>query len=384
MENEIKMPVVCFVYDRKKTAGRNKEAVVEMRISYDYRKKYLSTGVRVLPKEWRNGMVTGRPDALELNEALATMRNRVLKAINEMMSEGCVDVRAIPAVMRRQGSRGKTFLEFCHERARVRTYGMAQGTARRYERFLRWLEAWGGIRGFGDVTDRAVLQMDETLRRSGMRAVSRWANYHRMLNSFILDAMGEGYIRRNPYKWVHIRRGDDEGRELSKYLTRDELERIRTARMGTECLERVRDLFVFQCYTCLSYVDLVAFDAGKVRSVNGREMYTARRGKTGAEFTFMLLRPALEVLGKYGGRLPLLSNVKYNQYLKVVAQSAGVDKPLTTHWARHTGATLLLNAGVDMETVAKVLGHTSTKVTRGVYAKLLDDTVAREMGKADG
>lgn len=234
------------------------------------------------------------------------------------------------------------------------------------------------------MTDRAVLQMDEALRRSGMRAVSRWANYHRMLNSFILDAMGEGYIRRNPYKWVHIRRGDDEGRGLSKYLTRDELERIRTARMGTECLERVRDLFVFQCYTCLSYVDLVAFDAGKVRSVNGREMYTARRGKTGAEFTFMLLRPALEVLGKYGGRLPLLSNVKYNQYLKVVAQSAGVDKPLTTHWARHTGATLLLNARVDMETVAKVLGHTSTKVTRGVYAKLLDDTVAREMGKADG
>lgn len=51
------------------------------------------------------------------------------------------------------------------------------------------------------------------------------------------------------------------------------------------------------------------------------------------------------------------------------------------HWARHTGATLLLNAGVDMETVAKVLGHTSTKITRSVYAKLLDDTVAREMAK---
>ncbi len=111
-------------------------------------------------------------------------------------------------------------------------------------------------------------------------------------------------------------------------------------------------------------------------------MYTARRGKTGVTFTFLLLPPALEVLRKYDGRLPILSNVKYNQYLKVVAQMAGVDKPLTTHWARHTGATLLLNAGVDMETVAKILGHTSTKITRSTYAKLLDDTVAREMEKA--
>ena len=128
---------------------------------------------------------------------------------------------------------------------------------------------------------------------------------------------------------------------------------------------------------------MAAFDAGKVREMNGRKMYTARRGKTGVEFTFMLLGPALEVLRKYKGRLPMLSNVKYNAYLKVVAQSAGVDKPITTHWARHTGATLLLNAGVDMETVAKVLGHSSTKITRSVYAKLLDDTVAREMGKME-
>ena len=76
----------------------------------------------------------------------------------------------------------------------------------------------------------------------------------------------------------------------------------------------------------------------------------------------MLLRPALAVLKKYGGKLPLLSNVKYNQYLKVVAQTAGVD----------------------METVAKILGHSSTRITRSTYAKLLDDTVGREMEKAEG
>lgn len=101
------------------------------------------------------------------------------------------------------------------------------------------------------------------------------------------------------------------------------------------------------------------------------------------EFCFILLRPAMEILRKYGYRLPVVSNVKYNLYLKAVAQSAGIDKPLTTHWARHTGATLLLNEGVDMEVVAKILGHSSTKITRSTYAKLLDDTVAREMEKVE-
>lgn len=91
----------------------------------------------------------------------------------------------------------------------------------------------------------------------------------------------------------------------------------------------------------------------------------------------------MRVLKKYDYKLPLISNVKYNQYLKVCAQMAKIDKPITSHWARHTGATILLNEGVDMEVVAKILGHSSTKMTRQVYAKLLDKTVAKKMAEVD-
>ena len=354
------MPVVGFVYNRKKTATRNKGAVIEIRVSYDYKKKYLSTGIKVLPKEWRGDMVTGRTDAIELNKALTTMRNKVLKAINDMLEEGCLNIQEIPSRMKRLDDVGKTFYEYCQERAEVRQYRRMDDTCKRYDRFLKWFREWGGIKSFADVTERNILLMDEALKKKGMCNYSKWNNYHRFLNSFILDAISEGYLRRNPYKWVHIVK-DKVSHGLHKYLTKDELRAIETARMGTESLGRVRDLFVFQSCTCLSYKDLAAFDVRKVREENGRMMYTGKRGKTGVEFTFMLLRPALAVLKKYGGKLPLLSNVKYNQYLKVVAQTAGVDKPITTHWARHTGATMLLNAGVDMETVAKILGHSSDR-----------------------
>ena len=92
----------------------------------------------------------------------------------------------------------------------------------------------------------------------------------------------------------------------------------------------------------------------------------------------------MEILQKYGGKLPILSNVKYNLFLKSLAQYAGIEKPLSSHFARHTGATLLLNAGVDMEVVAKILGHKSTEMTRRIYAKLFDSTVARAMSDVKG
>ena len=86
---------------------------------------------------------------------------------------------------------------------------------------------------------------------------------------------------------------------------------------------------------------------------------------------------------KYEGQLPIISNVKYNLYLKTVAQYAGIDKPLSTHWARHTGATLLINEGVDAQIIKKICGHSSVKITEQIYAELLDETVVDAVQNLD-
>ena len=100
-----------------------------------------------------------------------------------------------------------------------------------------------------------------------------------------------------------------------------------------------------------------------------------KRNKTQVPFIIPLVPNAMSILNKYSGVLPIISNVKYNEYLKVVAQTSGIDKPLSSHWARHTGATLLLNMGVSMNIISKICGHSSTKITEQVYAKMLDETV---------
>lgn len=372
-------PILTFVFDRKHQATARKEAPVELRIAYNGKSKYISTGVRLLPKQWRNGTVTNREDMLEIQRSLDLMMKNVRKAINDMADTGELNTSEIKSRVKRMMADERSFMEYMEERTRVRTYGKSKDTIERYDRFLKWMRSWGQMIFFADVTDANILKMDEKLRSTGMKNYSKWNNYHRFLNSFILDAVDDGYLRRNPYKWLHIQKDKTKG--IEKYLSPEELMRIETAEMPTESLERVRDLFVFQTYTCLSYVDLASFCIDKAEEKDGMKIYTARRGKTNQEFSFVLLGKASDILEKYGGTLPVISNVKYNEYLKVVAQSAKIDKPVTSHWARHTGATLLLNNGVDMEVVARILGHASTKQTRETYAKLLDDTIVKEMSK---
>jgi site-specific recombinase XerD len=380
--------ILQLVFDRRKRASSTKEGSIELRITYYKKQRFVTTGIRVLPKQWKNGRIINRMDAFELQHSLDLFVANARKVINEQTEAGTFDINNIVEVVNgKQRQRAaenvpesKPLIDFFRERAAIRKYGRADDTQERYDRFIRWFEKWGGMRTFADLTELNILKMDEELERKGMERCSMWFNYHRFLNSFIIDAMDEGLMQRNPYKRIHIDK-DKKSKGLDKYLTQDEFDRLMALDLPTDYLRRARDLFLFQTYTCLSYVDMASFDAAKIRNVKGSPMYCGRRGKTKQEFTFMLLKPALQVLDKYGGQLPMMSNQVYNKFIKMLAVMAGINKPVSSHWARHTGATMLLNKGVGLEIVAKVLGHSSTKMTREVYAKLLDETVAVEMSK---
>ena len=367
-------PHVELVYNRRHIATASKEAGVDLRIGHLNRQKYMSTGIRLLPKHWHNGQVVGRVDANILNKTLDKLMVDVRTIIYEMVEEGNIDIFAIPERLKRLRNGNISFLDFCEKRAEIRRYGKSVDSKERYDRFLKFLIKWGYIKDWADITEQKIIELDKYLTSTGMKPYSKWNNYHRFLNSFILDAINEGIISRNPYRWVHIEK-DKNSKGLDKCLTPEEFQCFVDWVPATNSLEKVRDLFCFQVYTCMAYTDLTQFNAKKIEVVKGTKVYMCQRLKTNVTFTVPLLQPALDILKKYKNRLPLLSNVKYNQYIKVIAQACGIDKPLTTHWARHTGATLLLNSGVSMQIVSKVLGHANTRITEQIYAKVLNETV---------
>lgn len=371
-----KQPSITLVFDRRKTATDTRKASVEIRVCYNYQQKYISTGVMLYAYQWKKGKIINCPDLLQISQTLDKMLVDIRTILYNMMNDKGIDINQLSDELYKRNDTIKTFVEFMEQRVSVWKYGKAPGTIKRYDCFTKLFYKWNKIVSFNDINDTNIIAFDKYLSDMKMCVSSKWGNYHKYMNTLISEAISDGYITRNPYKWLNIDRGKNTS-GISKYLTPEEFRKLKVSKMPTECIERVRDVFVFQTYTCLSYSDLLEFDSRMVQEVKGVNVYVGSRIKTNMTFTIPLLSPALDILHKYNGKLPVISNVKYNEYLKIVAQAAGIDKPLTTHWARHTGATLLLNEGVPMQIVSKICGHSSTKITEQVYAKLLDETVVK-------
>ena len=130
-------------------------------------------------------------------------------------------------------------------------------------------------------------------------------------------------------------------------------------------LERVKDLFLFQCFTGLSYGDL--WGKWEITSTSAGKVITGTRSKNNQSFFIPLESEALELIQKYNGELPKYVNEVYNRILKEIAACAGIDKRLTTHTARKTYATIMNVRGWSRESVADMLGHTSTRTTEMYY-----------------
>lgn len=175
------------------------------------------------------------------------------------------------------------------------------------------------------------------------------------------------------------------------FLTADELKRLRDFTFASAPLRAAADCFLFQCYTGLAYVDLARFrrsEHTRLGPDNRPWLYMDRQKtqhSTGQAATVRLLPTALEVLEKYGNKLPVTTNQVYNRYLKEIAAVLGFDNlGLTTHVGRKTFGALLLADGMSLTAVSKVLGHASVLMTQKHYVSITDNVVSKEFERVYG
>lgn len=170
------------------------------------------------------------------------------------------------------------------------------------------------------------------------------------------------------------------------YLEQAEIDKIYNKAFASKRLEQVKDMFIFSCYTGLSYIDLCNLTAENIRTgFDGRLWIMTKREKTGIDSNIPLLEIPRQILEKYEGKLkdgkllPVISNQKMNDYLIEIAALCGIDKHITFHVARHTFATeICITQGVPIESVSKMLGHTNIKTTQ-IYARVVDRKVSHDM-----
>ena len=202
--------------------------------------------------------------------------------------------------------------------------------------------------------------------------------YCQRVKTIVQFGIDNGKIKVNPFMGIRLRKGE----KSVQFLTEEEVEKIRTTDFHNESLNRVRDLFVFQAASGLSYTDMAKLVPSDFQQApNGQYYIHDKRNKTGVFYTAVILEEGVEILKKYSFKLPILGNHKLNVYLKTIRDICGIDKPIFSHVARHTYATRCLNRGIRLEVVAKLLGHSTTRITQH-YAKLLKGNILSEVQEA--
>lgn len=175
------------------------------------------------------------------------------------------------------------------------------------------------------------------------------------------------------------------------YLTEDELKTLIKKEFRCERLTQVRDIFLFSCFTGLAFAD--AKDLKKEHLSIDKDGYWwihKKRKKTNQMSTILMIDGALRIIEKYknhpavlekGILLPVPTNQKMNSYLKEIADFCGIDKPISTHSARHTFATTVaLSNNIPIEVVSKAIGHSNIKMTQR-YARTTESLIKKNMEK---
>lgn len=360
-------PQVRILFDRRKRATATVKGTVEIEVVSNGERLRLSTGVCVLRQQWKGGSVINHPKEAELNKKIREMYDDIFARLSTMVKSGIIDLQLLKGSKARVVEEKDDFLVWLEQRIMIR--GVTEPTRRQHLVMHRCLKEFGMIRRFEDLNTRNIKLWDDFIRTK-VSAQSSVHGYHKRLKPYVVEAIQLGLITSNPYENMRIPRGHSEG---IKFLSEEERDRI----ADLECygpVEKARDLFIFACYTGLSYTDLVKIRKEDLIKEGDDYCIKDKRQKTKVPYTIVLLPQAMDILKKYNFCLNIMSNQKCNENLKLIAHMADIHINLTMHVGRHTFATWALSKGVGIETVSKMLAHTTVTMAEN-YAKVLQSSV---------
>ncbi len=371
---------ITFVCRGSKVSKKDGLTTLELYVIINGKRRYVSLNRRIDPKLFNPKKQIVRGDD-QTNEYIEAVRMKCYSIETEMLKRGLLLTTDTFIYAFKNGIKHNSitvyalFDEFMQKQEEKRKVGLiTQAIYVKYRCTIRYCkEAMQTDKMLSDLTTSDMEGIYTYML--GRMANNSAICYMRKLKTMLIYAIREGYISTNPITFKFHK-----DKVKKEPLTLEEVRRIRTKELGSKSLEKIRDLFVLQCYSGLAFRDMSSLSEKDIKiDKDGKEWIVKERIKTGVPAFIPILPVVKEILVKYNYHLPTLTNQKYNSYLKEIQEVCGIKKTLHSHLARHTCGTLLLNAGVDMLTVSKVLGHSSIKITEAVYAKLLPETIMQRV-----
>ena len=388
-----------MVYFSLRESKQNKKGLspIEVSITTNGKRIYFSTGKHVPATDWNKEKqaVKGKSEEAQLiNGYLIQLRNKIYQKEIELLQKGYLITAELlkEAITDKvEALNEKTLLDVLNEHNTERkamvgktvapaTYWVFEYTGRlfkefiqkKYERkdlYLREINL-GFIQGF-----HAYLLGE---KKMGQNSCTKHLKF---LKKLLNLAVANSYISYNPVNAYKVEREPVE----VDFLNEEELRKIINFDTPLPRLERAKDMFLFGCFTGLSYIDIKTLTPEHFEKDSaGRIWIKKRRVKTGVLSRIPLLPIAKLILDKYKGGeklLPIQDPADINKYLKDIAILCGINKRICFHTSRHTFAsTVTLANNISLEVVSKMLGHTNTRMTAH-YAKLIDKCIGEQMDK---
>lgn len=380
----MKKAVYKFVYNRKNKLNSEGKALVQL-VVYIRKRKYITTGVMLKPEEWNASaeeVTTEHPNYRQLRSRLRKLMNDITDYEFDLNRSGReMTITDIENWMERSNS--SDFIEFARKELEENRQRKSS-TYRAIKSKLKIIEEFGKLKTFSDITYSNIVNLDNWLRRKG-KANATVFKYHQVIQYYIKYAVPKGLFKldANPYLQFKPKKPKKAKR---KFLDAKELRSIEIKQFSTNRLNKVRDIFLFSCYTGLSYSDIAELTTSHIKiDETGQEWLVKERFKNDNEFRVPVIPRAKLIMDKYISNqkkiFPIASNQRTNEYLKEIGDLCKIEQHLTFHMARHTFATTVtLKEGIPLETVSKMLGHSKIQTTQ-IYAKIVDEKIKNDMGK---
>jgi site-specific recombinase XerD len=386
-------------YLKGKHFEKDVKVPIYLRLTINGQRSELSISRKVDPQKWsaRTGKMKGTNlEANELNQYLDTVRSRINRIHRQLIEDNkpftSLDVKNLYLG---KGEKLKMLLELFDEHnqqmEKLIDIEFALGTYKRYHtsrthvaEFIKTELRKSDI-PVRDVNLKFIKGFEYFLKTTKECNHNSALKYVNNFKKIIRMAVAHEWISKDPFYNYKVQFKTVE----REFLSKEELQALVDKQIKGKRLNIVRDMFVFCCYTGLSYIDVQKLHPDNiVKHIDGSLWIKSKRTKTKSRLGIPLLPTALAILEKYQEHpkvvngdcvLPVLSNQKSNAYLKEIADLCGIKKNLTTHLARHTFATTVtLSNGVPIETVGQMLGHKNLRTTQH-YAKIIDRKVSEDM-----
>ena len=384
---------ILFYINKQKTKTDGKTAIF-CRVTIDGRSTVMTTGEECLPAEWNSRQgITGEK---KINQRLAAFRELVEKTYAEMLTkDGVVSaellknrlqgVAATPTTLLSMSEAELQSVKACVGRSR------SEGTYRNHTYSDKMLREWIESRGQKDMLIDAVAEeMFEEFRfyLKKQRFAAKTVNRHLCwLSRLMYRAVSRRIIRYNPFEDATY---EKEERKI-RFLQKSDVAKLMALKVNDREAELARQMFLFSCFTGLAIADMERLKFSHIQTTaDGRRYIRKERQKTKVE-SIVPLHPIAEVILSRNQEGQALkeesdglvfprdySRSAMNNKLSTVGKACGIRQRLSFHMARHTFGTLSLSAGIPIESIAKMMGHTSMSSTQ-IYAQVTDKKISEDM-----